>query len=56
MPSPTTTTSCPITFIPQAWEERGETIILTTFRLCIGGAMERRDQAGYRKVIWPKLA
>jgi hypothetical protein len=30
---------------PAAWEEHGETIIRTTFRLSTGGATERRDRA-----------
>jgi hypothetical protein len=41
-------TSFQIISIPKAWEERGETIILTISRLRIGGAMERRGQAEYR--------
>jgi hypothetical protein len=46
--SRTTTTSCQTISIPKAWEEPGEMITLTISRLCIGGAMEKRDQAGYR--------
>jgi hypothetical protein len=42
--------------IPEVWEDHGETIILRISRLSTGGAMERKGQAGYRKVIWPKQA
>ena len=44
--SPTTATSCRTTLAHEAWEERGGTIIRTTFRLSIGGAMEKKVQAG----------
>jgi hypothetical protein len=48
-PSPTTTTSFQIISIPEVWEDHGETIILTISRRFIGGARERRHQAGYRE-------
>lgn len=47
--SPTTTISCPITSIPEAWEAPGVTIIPTISKRFIGGAMERRDQAECRE-------
>lgn len=43
--SPTTATSYRITSAHAAWEERGGTIIPTTFKLCTGGATARRDRA-----------
>ena len=49
--SPITATSCPTTSIPAAWAERGETIILKTSRLSIGGAMGKRDRA--EGDLWP---
>jgi hypothetical protein len=36
----------PITSIPAAWAERGETIIRTTFKQSTGGATEKRVRAG----------
>jgi hypothetical protein len=47
----TITTSFRTTSIPKEWEERGETIILTISRPCIGGAMERKDQAESRQAL-----
>ena len=44
--SPTIPTSYPTISIPVAWEERGETTILRTFRRSTGGAMGKRDRAG----------
>ncbi len=42
--SPSTTTSCQTTLIPKAWEDRGETTILTTSKQSIGGATRKRGR------------
>jgi hypothetical protein len=47
-PSPITTISYLITSIREAWEDRGEMITQIISKLFTGGAMERRDRAGYR--------
>lgn len=46
------TALCPTTSIPAEWEERGETIILKTFRQSAGGAMGKRDRAEVD--LWPE--